>query len=191
MYNDSISRHGRNEAVYQQKSRNEEIYRVGVLDIEKSQLPGIMATTWQTDTCIGNWFYAVQQKYKQPGHIIEMLVDIIAKNGVMLLNILQRPDGSIDEEARVLIDGFREDRTEWTPSEWRFTRQGNTLYAFLMKVPENRVAVLKSLTQEEKVKSVRLLGAGDMEYSQNYGVLTVKLPETLPTGYVNCLAIEL
>lgn len=60
-----------------------------------------------------------------------------------------------------------------------------------MKVPENRVAVLKSLTQEEKVKSVRLLGAGDMEYSQNYGVLTVKLPETLPTGYVNCLAIEL
>lgn len=223
LYNDSIARHGRNEAVYQQKSRNEEIYRVGVLDIEKSQLPGIMERTWQTDTCIGNWFYDVQQKYKQPGHIIEMLVDIIAKNGVMLLNILQRPDGSIDEEARyileemaawyrvcgegvygtrpfrvfgegearVLIDGFREDRTEWTPSDWRFTRKGNTLYAFLMKVPENRVAVLKSLTQEEKVKSVRLLGAGDMEYSQNYGVLTVKLPETLPTGYVNCLAIEL
>lgn len=223
LYNDSIARRGRNEAVYQQKSRNEEIYRVGVLDIEKSQLPGIMERTWQTDTCIGNWFYDVQQKYKQPGHIIEMLVDIIAKNGVMLLNILQRPDGSIDEEARyileemaawyrvcgegvygtrpfrvfgegearVLIDGFREDRTEWTPSDWRFTRKGNTLYAFLMKVPENRVAVLKSLTQEEKVKSVRLLGAGDMEYSQNYGVLTVKLPETLPTGYVNCLAIEL
>lgn len=35
----SVRKHGRNQAVYNQKDRRPDIYRVGVLDIEKSQLP--------------------------------------------------------------------------------------------------------------------------------------------------------
>lgn len=98
LYNDSIERNGQNQAVYTQKNRNQEIYRVGVLDIEKSQLPGVNPSPWQTDTCIGNWFYDAKQTFKHPEQIIEMLVDIISKNGCMLLNVLQRPDGTIDAE---------------------------------------------------------------------------------------------
>ena len=79
----------------------------------------------------------------------------------------------------------------WKASDYRFTKKENTLYAFLMKTPGSRVAVLKSLTETEQVKSVRLLGAGPVEYAQNFGVLTVKLPERMPTEYTNCLAIEL
>lgn len=223
LYNDSIARNGENRAVYTQKNRSEEIYRTGVLDIEKSQLPGIQPCPWQTDTCIGNWFYDAKQVYKKPEQIIEMLVDIISKNGTMLLNVLQRPDGSIDREARfileelagwfsvcseavygtrpwrvfgegdtrVTIDGFKEEKTEWNSSDFRFTKKGKVLYAFVMKVPDNRAVVIKSLTQREKVKSVRLLGTGEVPYAQNFGVLTVKLPEQLPTPYTNCLAIEL
>lgn len=223
LYNDSIERNGRNQAVYTQKNRAQEVYRVGVLDIEKSQLPGVNPSPWQTDTCIGNWFYDAKQTFKQPGQIIEMLVDIISKNGCMLLNVLQRPDGTIDAETRfileelakwfavcqegvygtrsfrvfgegdtrVLIEGFREDKTEWNSSDFRFTRKGDTVYAFMLKAPENRAAVIKSLRPEEKVESVRLLGAGKVEFSQYCGILTVKLPENLPTGYVNCLALEL
>lgn len=223
LYNDSIAQNGENLAVYTQKNRSPEVYRVGTLDIEKSQLPGIQEAPWQTDTCIGNWFYDAKQTYKKPDQIIEMLVDIISKNGTMLLNVLQRPDGSIDEEARfileemadwyslcgeavygtrpwrvfgegdtrVRIDGFCEDKTEWNSSDFRFTKKGNTLYAFLMQAPETRVAVLKSLTPGETVKSVRLLGTGAVEFAQHFGVLTVKLPEKLPTVYTNCLAIEL
>jgi len=104
LYNTSIDIHGSNEAVYLQKDRRSEIYRVGILDIEKSQLPDIRQDVWHTDTCIGNWFYDVRQTYKKPGHIIEMLIDIIAKNGNMLLNILQKPDGSIDDEAHWILD---------------------------------------------------------------------------------------
>ena len=103
LYNTSIRKHGENRAVYNQKDRRAEIYRVGVLDIEKSQLPGINPEPWQTDTCIGNWFYDVRQVFKQPGHIIEMLIDIVAKNGCMLLNILQRPDGTLDDETHFLL----------------------------------------------------------------------------------------
>ena len=152
-----------------------------------------------------------------------MLVDIISKNGTMLLNVLQKPDGSIDAETRfileelakwfpvcgeavygtrpwrvfgegdtrVTIDGFREEKTQWNASDFRFTKKGNTLYAFLMQTPENRVAVIKSLTEAEQVRKVKLLGAGNVEFSQNFGVLTVKLPENMPTAYTNCLAITL
>ena len=104
LYNTSIDKYGENRAVYLQKDRREEIYSVGVLDIEKSQLPGIMPEPWHTDTCIGNWFYDVHHPYKTPEQIIEMLADIISKNGNMLLNILQRPDGTIDEDAEYILD---------------------------------------------------------------------------------------
>ncbi|MBE6936821.1 MAG: alpha-L-fucosidase [Ruminococcaceae bacterium] len=103
LYNTSIALHGENRAVYLQKDRMPEIYQVGVLDIEKSQLPGIMPDPWHTDTCIGNWFYDVHNPYKRPEQIVEMLVDIISKNGSMLLNILQRPDGSLDDDAEYIL----------------------------------------------------------------------------------------
>jgi alpha-L-fucosidase len=221
LYNTSIRNHGSNRAVYNQKDRRPEIYRVGILDIEKSQLPGANPEPWQTDTCIGNWFYDVRQPFKQPAHVIEMLIDIVAKNGCMLLNILQRPDGTIDDETQyllealadwfsicgeavhgtrpwreygegtstVLIDGFKEERTSWNSSDFRFTCKGNTLYAFMLQAPGDRVAVLRSLNAEAVVVSVKLLGSGECDFKQAFGVLTVKLPDRLPTPYANVLAV--
>lgn len=223
LYNTSVRKHGRNQAVYNQKDRRPEIYRVGVLDIEKSQLPGINPYPWQTDTCIGNWFYDVRQKFKQPAHVVEMLIDIVAKNGCMLLNILQKPDGTIDDESRylleelagwfavcgeaihgtrpwrqygegdsrVVIEGFKEEKAAWNSSDFRFTTRGRTLYAFMLKVPESRIAVLKSLSEQDRVLSVKLLGGGECEFRQSFGVLTAKLPAALPTAYTNVLAIQL
>jgi len=226
LYNSSIKRYGENRAIYTNKDKNPKIHDVGILDIEMSQLSEINPKPWQTDTCIGNWFYDVRQKFKQPGHIIEMLIDIISKNGSMLLNILQLPDGSIDDETQyllkelaswfevcgeavygtrpwhmfgqgasgVIIEGFREDQVNWTSSDFRFVckNDGNTniLYAFMMRAPENGVAVIKNLTPEEKVRSVRLMGGAELEFGQSFGVLTVKLPESLPMKYTNCLAIS-
>ena len=132
LYNTSIEKHGSNQAVYLQKDRREEIFTVGVLDIEKSQLPGIMPNPWHTDTCIGNWFYDVHYPYKQPEQIIEMLVDIISKNGVMLLNVLQRPDGSIDDEAVYILDKLAEwfainSEAVYYTRPWRVFGEGDTL----------------------------------------------------------------
>ena len=223
LYNTSIKKHGENRAVYNQKDRRPEIYRIGVLDIEKSQLPDILPHPWQTDTCIGNWFYDVRQEFKRPTHIVEMLVDIISKNGTMLLNVLQKPDGSIDDETvwileelaswfavcsegvydtrpwrissegdtRAVIQGFTEQEADWTSSDYRFTCKGNTLYAFMMRAPVNRTAVIKSLLPTEQLQSVRLLGEGEIPFAQNFGTLTMKLPDAMPAKMVNCLAIEL
>ena len=223
LYNKSIEKNGENKAVYLQKDRREAIHSIGVLDIEKSQLPDVQEKPWQTDTCIGNWFYDAKQTFKRPNHIIEMLADIISKNGTMLLNILQLPDGSIDDETNylleelaswiaiagegvygtrpwrvsgegystVLIEEFKEDAVKWTETDFRFTAKEKTVYAFIMKAPENRCSVIRSFKAEEKILSVKLLGLGSVPFSRNYGVLAVKLPEQLPTPYLNCLAIEL
>ncbi|MGI5900734.1 MAG: alpha-L-fucosidase [Christensenellales bacterium] len=223
LYNASAEKHGKNRAVYTQKDRNPSIYRVGIVDIEKSQLPDINPEPWQTDTCIGKWFYDVREEYKRPGHITEILVDVISKNGTMLLNILQRPDGTIDDEARyilnelaawfevcaegvystrpwkksgegmtrVLIEGFREDKTDWNETDFRFVKKENTVYAFMMARPKDGALAIRSFNEGERVKNVRLLGYGDVEFKHCFGILNVKLPENLPTEYVNCLAVEL
>lgn len=222
LYNRSIQKHGRNEAVYNQKDRDVAIYGIGVLDIEKSQLPDILPQPWQTDTCIGNWFYDVQSAYKSPAQIVEMLVDIIAKNGTMLLNILQRPDGTLDQEAefilqelarwfavcaegvyetrpwklsgegdtKVRIQGFTEEKTEWNSSDFRFVQKNSDVYAFILKTPENRVAILKSFAQEP-VRTVTLLGHGPLTYRHELGVLIVQLPDDMPVPFANCLKISL
>lgn len=222
LYNTSVEKHGTNQAVYTQKDRRSAVHSLGVLDIEKSQLSGIADAPWQTDTCIGNWFYDVRATFKKPQHIIEMLVDIVSKNGTMLLNILQRPDGGIDDEARfilkelaawfavcgeaihgtrpwrtfgegesrVKLEGFTEAKVEWGERDFRFAQKGNTLYSFVMRPPQSRVACITSLCGGERVKSVRLLGAGDIPFRHDFGVLLAQLPERLPTAYTNCLAIE-
>ena len=220
LYNKSIEKYGENRAVYTQKDRRREIYSVGIMDVEKSQLPGIADRPWQTDTCIGNWFYDAKAPFKRPEQIIEMLVDIISKNGTMLLNILQRPDGTIDDEAvfileelgkwfdicaeavydtrpytvegegdtKVEINGFVESKTHWNTSDIRFTRKENAVFAFLMASRGGMTAVIRSL-KDETIQDIELLGFGKVEWMKSFGVVTVKLPDTLPTEYVNVLKI--
>ena len=99
MYNMSARRNGgRNQAVYTQKDANPGVFPIGVLDIERGQENEAKPYVWQTDTCVGGWFYDVEQVYKTPAHVIEMFVDIVSKNGCLLLNFPQRPDGTLDDE---------------------------------------------------------------------------------------------
>ena len=105
LYNSSARLHGGvNQAVYNQKDRDQQVYTVGVLDIERSQLPGIFPHVWQTDTSVGDWFYNVRDVYKTPNQVADMLVDIVSKNGNLLLNIPQRPDGTLDDECVYLLE---------------------------------------------------------------------------------------
>jgi len=79
----------------------------GVLDIERGQLGGIRPKYWQTDTSVSNksWGYIENDTFKSPEFIVHQLVDIVSKNGNLLLNIGPKSDGTIpDEVQRVLRD---------------------------------------------------------------------------------------
>jgi alpha-L-fucosidase len=70
-----------------------------VFDVERGQLKGIRPKLWQTDTAVAknSWGYVENQDYKTATSLIGDLVDIVSKNGVLLLNIGPRPDGTIPE----------------------------------------------------------------------------------------------
>jgi len=77
-----------------------------VLDLERGKLAGIREMAWQTDDAIGNnsWGYAAGNTFKDARYVITNLIDIVSKNGNLLLNIGPRPDGTItDEETATLL----------------------------------------------------------------------------------------
>ncbi|MBE7070628.1 MAG: alpha-L-fucosidase [Ruminococcaceae bacterium] len=78
---------------------------VATFDVERGALTGISPLPWQTDTAIGkkSWGYISDNEFKPARQIICDLIDIVSKNGMLLLNVGPKPDGSItDEETEVL-----------------------------------------------------------------------------------------
>jgi alpha-L-fucosidase len=78
-----------------------------VLDLERGQLGDIRPQYWQTDTSVSNksWGYIKDDTFKSPEFVIHQLIDIVSKNGNLLLNIGPRSDGTIPEEVQqVLLD---------------------------------------------------------------------------------------
>ena len=78
-----------------------------VFDVERGQLEAIRPRLWQTDTAIAknSWGYTENNDFKNPADIVGDLVDIVSKNGVLLLNVGPRADGTItDEDRHVLLE---------------------------------------------------------------------------------------
>lgn len=106
LYNKSVAKAGRNEAVYNCKDLGSgEFYREScVQDVERGVLKGINPLPWQTDTSNGDWFYSDGYKYKTTSEVVYMLADIVSKNGNLLLNVVLYPDGSLPPESQLLLD---------------------------------------------------------------------------------------
>lgn len=82
-------------------------YGTAVLDIERGQAPSITPNFWQTCTPIANnsWGYTENNEYRDSSDILANLVDIVSKNGSLLLNVGPKADGTITEEdTKVLIE---------------------------------------------------------------------------------------
>jgi alpha-L-fucosidase len=112
-YNDSARQHaGRVEAVYNCKQDSQGMW---VQDLERGVMDKICPTPWQTDTCVGRWYYDVHlaktHGYKSTATVIQMLVDIVSKNGNLLLNFPPRPDGTLDDDELKILDGM----AAWIP----------------------------------------------------------------------------
>jgi len=79
-----------------------------VLDIERGQLDKTRKLVWQTDTSVSrnSWGYVKNQDYKSVDSIVDDLVDIVSKNGILLLNIGPKPDGTIPEPEQEILLGI-------------------------------------------------------------------------------------
>jgi alpha-L-fucosidase len=78
---------------------------IAVLDLERGQLGGIRPLPWQTDTSISDksWGYIQNDTFKSPEFVIHQLIDVVSKNGNLLLNIGPRPDGTIPQEVQQVL----------------------------------------------------------------------------------------
>ena len=76
-----------------------------VFDVERGQLAGIRPLLWQNDTSVSksSWGYTRNQDYKSVNSLIGDLIDVVSKNGVLLLNIGPKPDGAIPKEEQDIL----------------------------------------------------------------------------------------
>jgi alpha-L-fucosidase len=79
--------------------------RAAVLDIERGKLDTIRPLFWQTDTSVSvkSWGYINHDEFRTADSLIDELVDIVSKNGCLLLNVGPKPDGTIPEEAQKIL----------------------------------------------------------------------------------------
>ncbi|MDR2775288.1 MAG: alpha-L-fucosidase [Tannerella sp.] len=78
---------------------------IQVWDVERGKSGKMMLFPWQTDTSVGkqSWSYVDGEENKTPEQIVHDLIDIVSKNGNLLLNIGPRADGTITDEQKDIL----------------------------------------------------------------------------------------
>ncbi len=114
-YNSSIARNGSLQCVVNGKNLKPDHTGAITLDIERGRAKDILADPWQTDTCIGDWHYKrsifENHTYKTPRTVIHTLIDVVSKNGNLLLSIPVRGNGAIDEDEHAFLQAL----ATWLP----------------------------------------------------------------------------
>lgn len=133
-----------------------------VEDLERGVKDGINPLPWQTDTSIGDWYYRTGQTYKTSTEIIQMLVDIVSKNGNLLINVVQTPEGDLEPD----VLGIVEDIGKWTAVNGEGI-YGSRPWKVFGENPKNSPAVKGGSFNETKVR----YGAGDIRFTTKDGSL--------------------
>jgi alpha-L-fucosidase len=167
LYNVDAQRHGgRCEAVYFSKLPTDCATGTCVLDWERGVATGISPNPWQTDTCIGDWHYNREAKYKTPKSVIDLLVDIVSRNGNLLLNFPLPNSGELDYEEMLIL----EEITKWmainsegiyATRPWKIFGDGPVATAAPTGSTRFNEAGRTELTSEE----IRFTAKGDIIYA--------------------------
>lgn len=108
LYNKSIKTKGSLQAVINGKILNEQQRKCMVWDIERGQSNSIEPLPWQTDTCIGSWHYNKpifdNHRYKSAKTVVHTLVDVVSKNGNLMLSVPVKGNGTIDSDERKIVE---------------------------------------------------------------------------------------
>ncbi len=82
---------------------------VGIVDLELGRMATLTYHTWITDTSVddqGAWSYVKDAGFKSVNTLVDNLVDRVSKNGLLLLNVGPKPDGTIPEKAKECLLGI-------------------------------------------------------------------------------------
>ena len=83
------------------------LFGCAVPDVERGQFAEMKPYFWQTDTAVAlnSWCYTENNHYRPAADIVRDLVDIVSKNGCLLLNVGPKADGTFaDEDRQILLD---------------------------------------------------------------------------------------
>lgn len=152
-----LDEHGAPESVYTSKNKEDCEQGTCALDRERGVAGNIWPVPWQTDTCIGQWHYKVGQVYKTPKKVIDLLVDIVSKNGNLLLNFPLPASGELDPEELKVLDGITawmnvNDEGIFNTRPWKINGEG----------PSMTVKVTQGNFNESKQPD---LGADDIRFT--------------------------
>lgn len=174
----------------------------GIVEVERGAMSEVRPYLWQSDTAIAknSWCYTDTLQYKTARQIICNFIEIISKNGNMLLNVGPKGDGSIPEKDKQILLEIgswmkRNEKAIYGSRPWResgeggchvsggqftdneelpysrrairFTCSGDSIYAFVMKFPEDGRVTIRSLAESKNqnlpkfhglIQSVSVLG---------------------------------
>ncbi len=94
------------EVTVLQKERAPILRSYSTMDLERGRMDELTPYTWTTDTSAGAWFYHPDSSWEDSNTMIDMFIDIVSKNGIMLLNVAPDFEGSIPPEMKSLLKDF-------------------------------------------------------------------------------------
>jgi len=210
-YNHSAATHGgQADCVMCIKKINDHGYffdGVATLDIERGKSGDILLQPWQTDTSIGPWGYRAGAEYRGVTEIVHELVDIVSKNGNLLLNVPPKADGTLDAATEAILESIGRwldvngeaiyETRPWKlirDSDVRYTRKGDVLYAITPAWPQDGAElVIEALGANENVGAVgavSLLGHdGELTWRQTERALHVALGPHRPCDHAWAMRI--
>jgi alpha-L-fucosidase len=139
--------------------------------------------------------------------LVHLFIDIVSKNGNLLLNVGPMADGTIPQNQRERLESFGQwldvngealfGTRPWVKAESetteglgvRFTQQGAAVYASLLGTPGRQQISIAGLRADSST-TVQLLGRAEvLRWQQDGDHLTIMLPDTLPDAPAHCLKL--
>ncbi len=195
LYNRSAARHdGQVEAVYTSKGMEDCQVGTAVLDYERGIAEGIWPNPFQTDTCVAGWHYDRNARYRSPKECIDLLVDVVSRNGTLLLNFPLRSDGTLDSREMGIIAEI----TTWMAANsegiygsrpWKVCGEGpsvagtvldSSVFKLLPPIPDTSPGARRSVGARDRKDP---LTARDVRFTTKEGFLYAFVQGRPPSGH--------